>query len=500
MSDPSQPNILLVVLDAVRLDYAKSHAPNLRSLGEDGTWFENAIAPATWSQPSHASLFVGEYPHEHGVTKPTQSRAPADLTEVLGERGYDTHGVSGNGFTSPLWEFDEPFDTFRYTQTPEPFVSGMDTYSFLQNRLEEMTKRSLIAETSLACLSHDRPVRSVANLCSVGVNALARNSIRPLTRIPHPIFAPTLPDTYSAEKNTRRIEQLIKSGANGDDPFFVFTNYMDAHRPYTPPPTLQEKHLGEELPKAELHRLNEEVAAPWSFMRLLQEEEIDRDDVEKLRGLYAASVEFVDSHVGRLLTALEEEGVRDETLIVVTADHGENLGETDSMGRRRFGHEASISDVLARVPLVIQHPALDRDESGGYVSLKDLYSFVSSASDPRIEMKDVDVEDLHSARVSCQYPALGDRSFYDRYPEIDRSYLRHRVAMDSVAVYEDNWRLVAESDGTRIAERDGRRTDVEDVPADLIEAAGTVLEELGGLNEGSTSARTSARLEDLGYL
>lgn len=500
MSEPSRPNILLVVLDAVRLDFAKSHAPYLRSLGEEGAWFENAIAPATWSQPSHTSLFVGEDPHEHGVTKPSQSRAPADLVEVLSERGYDTHGVSGNGFTSPLWEFDEPFDTFRYTQTPEPFVSGMDTYTFLQNRREETSKHSLIVETSLACLSHDRPVRSVANLCSVGVNALARNSLGPLTRIPHPIFAPTLPDTYSAEKNTRRIEELIKSGAKSDDPFFVFTNYMDAHRPYTPPPTLQEKHLGEELSKAELHRLNEEVAAPWSFVRLRQEEEVDRDDVEQLRELYAASVEYVDRHLGRLLKTLEEEGVRDETLIVVTADHGENLGETDSMGRCRFGHEASISDVLARVPLVIQHPALDSDDSGEYVSLKDLYTLVTSISDPDTEMRAVNIGDLHSDRVTCQYPALGDSSFYDRYPDIDRSYLQQRVTMDSVAVYEDNWRVVAESDGTRLAERDGQRTDIGEVSGDVLEAAEIVLEELGRMNEDSASAKTSSRLEDLGYL
>ncbi len=500
MGSLSQPNILLVVLDACRLDCARNYAPALRELGERGVWFENAIAPGTWTQPSHASIFTGEYPHVHGVTQPSQEKAPTNLFDSLSERGYRNIGVSGNGFLSPLWAFDRAFDEFRYTQTPEPFELGMDTYTFLRNHQENATSIELLSATFRAALGHERPARSLANLASVSVNVGVRRVVPQLTRIPHQTFAPNPQHAYSPEKNTTLLERAIRREADADQTFFAFANYMDTHRPYRPPPDLQREYLGETLSESELQRLNDNIAAPWEFVRLVQDHALDENDVEMLQQLYMASVKSVDRHLERLVDALVDTGIREETIVVVVGDHGENLGETDSMGRRRFGHEASISDALARVPLVISNPALETNPIDDFASLKDIYDFLLTASNPQNSISDLEPKNLIADRVLCEYPALADRCFYDRYPDIDRATLDHRVQVDSVAAYQGNWRLVLESTGNAYAEQDGESVEPEDTPDELQTFASNALADLETIRRADVSAETADRLEDLGYV
>lgn len=495
----SQPNIILLVLDACRVDRAREYAPHLRQLGTDGVWFENAVAPATWTQPSHASIFTGKYPHEHGITQPSQSTAPTDLIDRFRERGYSTHGVSGNGFVSPLWKFDKAFDTFRYTQTPEPFPKGLDTYTYLRSHTDKMSASEMATSVIRACLIHNYPLQSSLNLASVGINAFSRRYLPQLTRIPHQTFVPNPQHSYSPEKNTALLEKMIHREAPSDQPFFAFANYMDTHRPYQSPPDLQRKHLGHRISKSEFERLNDDVAAPWEFIRLVQNDAVDDSDLETLRHMYAASVESVDRHIQRLVDAVDEAGIRDETVIVVVGDHGENLGETDCMGRQRFGHEASISDALARVPFVISHPKLEGDIEE-LVSVKDVYDFLLLASDSEAPMKDISLTELASEQVVCEYPALGDSEFYDRYPDIDRSYLRQRVSMNSVAAYEDDWRIVVESDGTELAFHDGKQAEIETAPTTIVRTARDACEQLSTFSGVDMVTETKSRLKELGYL
>lgn len=499
MTTASQPNVILLVLDACRVDRARDHAPHLRQLGRDSVWFKNAVAPATWTRPSHASIFTGKYPHEHGITQPSQSTAPTDLIDCFAERGYSTHGVSGNGFVSPLWGFDKIFDTFRYTQTPEPFPKGLDTYTYLRNRNNNTSALNMMTSVIRACLRHDHPLQSNINLASVGINALSRRYLPQLTRIPHQTFVPNPQHSYSPEKNTALLEERIHKEAPKDQPFFIFANYMDTHRPYQSPPDLQRKYLGHCISKSEFERLNDDVAAPWEFIRLVQNNAVDDSDLETLRHMYAASVGSVDRHIQRLVNAVDEAGIRDETVIVVVGDHGENLGETDCMGRQRFGHEASISDALARVPFVISHPTLEADIEE-LVSVKDVYDFLLQASNSGTPMEEISLTELGSEPVVCEYPALGDTEFYDTYPDIDRSYLCQRVSMNSVAAYEDDWRIIIESDGTEIAFYAGEQAEIETAPRTVVRTARDACEQLLSLSGVDTSQETKSRLKELGYL
>ena len=321
-----KPNIIFLIWDACRLDYAKKHASNLKELGDEGTWFENAVAPSTWSLPSHASMFTGKYPHNHGMTQPSQPKMPATLMSELKREDYTCYGVSGNGFASHRWGFDEAFDDFRFTRGSEPYVDGKEMFSSLINK--EGEKPELLAYAISQSISHENTLKSLANLVSVGTNHVANNGFEQLQKIPHPVFREEPQYSYSGKKNTSYIKQVIENESETDGSFFVFSNYMETHRPYVPDEELQRKHLGETLSWDELVRLNDEVAGAWEFMRLVEEDEVDEEDIRKIRSLYAGEVEASDKYLGELVDELKSQGIFEDTLIVVTADHGETLGDT----------------------------------------------------------------------------------------------------------------------------------------------------------------------------
>lgn len=344
---PSPANIVLVVWDACRFDYASEYATELTELASENVWFERAIAPSPWSLPSHASLFTGVYPHEHGCHR-LDGSIDTTLVKELSSKGYHTAGISGNGFASQRTGFHKDFDEFYYTGGRERYLEGMDVSGFAQRLLEdENTPRIRAAMRTLRQISrHRHPLKSLANFASVAAGELAE-SVTPLQRIPHPVVSPDSGYCYTPEQNTRRLRSVVQN--SGDTPFFVFMNYMDTHRPYKPCPELQSKHFGRELSFRELRRLNEHVAYPWEFMDELENGTIDKDDVETIRKLYAGEVETADEHLRRIREILDEAGKLDETLIIVTSDHGENLGEADERGLRRIGHEASVSDAVLQV-------------------------------------------------------------------------------------------------------------------------------------------------------
>jgi arylsulfatase A-like enzyme len=114
--------------------------------------------------------------------------------------------------------------------------------------------------------------------------------------------------------------------AEGDRPFFLFLNYFDPHAPYWPPPSYARTFLPPGTPP----RMRSRAQAP---------------------ALYDAEILYMDAELGRLLRFLRERGVWDDTLIAVTADHGELLGE-----HGEWGHERFLWEELVHVPLIVKPP------------------------------------------------------------------------------------------------------------------------------------------------
>lgn len=491
MSESTYPNILFVIWDACRADYAANHAVTLDRLAHDNISFENAVAASNWSLPSHASLFSGSYPSEHNSQSFNDRVNSRPLLDALDE-SYRTYSVSANGFASNRTGFHEPFDQTHYTRGSEVFQGGLDVYDYGRTVAKDGAAFGL--ELLRAALEHKHPIKSLCNLGSVAI-AKAAVKLEALQHVPHPLFAGTSGYMYTGAKNNHHIRKVLEAEAGTDSPFFLFSNFMDTHRPY-----MDNGDAAESF--SELYRLNENIGAPWRFLEKLATDEIDPSDIQRIRELYEKEVEAVDEYLKEILHTLDALGLRENTLIVVSADHGENLGEEDDTGRVRMGHMASMSDALLKVPLVVAHPELDPQTITEPVSLNGLYDLFVRAGE--VLAGETDIETVLSCEepVFSECPATGTTQVFDRYPDVPEKIVRESVVEHGVAGYNGKWRIHTYSTGEAHAWHDGARIDIDAAPGWLVKECELRLAALAadGEEELELSDDEMGQLEALGYL
>ena len=495
------PNILILVWDACRYDAAKKYAPTLQSLAEENIWFENAIAPAPWTLPSHVSIFTGDYPHKHRIFRPGQSPSSYPLLEELDDR-YTSYGISGNPFFSHQTNANDAFDEFYYT-TPTLFADGLNATEIYEILEEGGGERSTLKKTSVLLqkvLNHDSPGKSLSNLLSVTTLPLAQTN-RVLNRIPHPRFNEHDTFAYSPERNTQHIKRSVRSEADSSGSFFIFANYMDTHRPYAPEPEYQRRHLGRECSYRELDRIDKEGTDTWAHLERLQRGEVTDHEIETLQKLYAGTVNSVDDHLRQILDVLDETGLREDTLVVVTSDHGEALGEPDEMGRRRVGHQMTVSDDVLRVPLVVAHPELEQARVEEYVSLKNLYRLTTGNLGHQLKTETIkDILTSSDGVVVSEYPPKDVSQAYNLHPDIPDRYIREEVSEHTTVVYEDGWKLLLTSNGDSWAWNRDSQCDPAEIPEEMRATCEKHLDRLVEEQSNRIDADSVEQLERLGYL
>ncbi|HXK21624.1 MAG TPA: sulfatase [Myxococcota bacterium] len=157
-------------------------------------------------------------------------------------------------------------------------------------------------------------------------------------------------------------------GAQPGEPtrFFLWVHYQDPHGPYTPPPELAARARALEPDAGRLEPLptNHGGHGIPAYQVLGDERE-----VAAYRAAYHGEVAYLDAEIGRLLGGLADRKLRDETLVVFTADHGEALGEHDVF----FAHGHDLTDELTHVPLFFAGPGVDPGRRSDVASLVDLY-------------------------------------------------------------------------------------------------------------------------------
>ncbi|MFD1598459.1 sulfatase [Halobellus rarus] len=341
MITESPENVLFVVMDTVRKDrltpygYDRPTTPNLSAFAEEATVFEQAVAPAPWTLPVHASLFTGMYPSRHGADQENPYLEGATtLAETLSTAGYDTACYSSNAWITPYTHLTDGFDD------QDNFFEVMPG-EFLSGPLARAWKT----------MNDNEALRTVADkLVSLGNTA-------------HEYFA----GGGSADSKTPAVIDRTKSFIRDADRSFAFINLMDAHLPYHPP----EEFAEEFAPGVDSTEVCQNSKEYNSGAR-----DIDDDEWEDIRGLYDAEIAHIDDQLGRLFDWLKAEGRWDDTMVVVCADHGELHGEHDL-----YGHEFCLYDPLVNVPLMVKHPALDADRRTDQVELLDLYHTVLDTLD-----------------------------------------------------------------------------------------------------------------------
>lgn len=302
----ARPNVVIIVWDTVRsaslstYGYDRETSPNLTRLGEEGIVFERAVAPSPWTLPSHASLFTGRWAHELSATwfLPLDDTYPT-LAEVLRAQGYATAGFVGNQCYCSRW------------------------HGFRRGFLHYEDFNVLGAEFVLSC--------------EVGRRLTTSWRVRRWTG----------GQDYWGRKSAERINHdfLRWVDRRPNRPFFAFLNYYDAHQPYYTPPPFDERfgptRASKEIPYEALLRHAEPPAG----------QPLTPPQCEAERNAYDGSIAHLDACFGRLLGELETRGILDDTLLIVTSDHGEHFGEH---GLRSHGN--SLYRPLLHVPLVLRYP------------------------------------------------------------------------------------------------------------------------------------------------
>jgi arylsulfatase A-like enzyme len=290
------PNVLLIVLDTQRAantslyGSARRTTPGLERLAESSVVFDRAIATTPWTLPSHASMFTGRLNRELGTgfARPLDSRYPT-LAEALVSSGYTTAGfVSNLIFTTDFYGLDRGF--LRYEDQPRS--PGMTLASSWLTRHAIRTLRSWVGNRQ----------------------DLVRKR---------------------AEDVNRRFLNWLE--AEDYRPFFVFLNYYDAHDPYLPP--------------APFDTLYREIGGRYHIERDQDSGLYTTSELEELEAAYDAGIAYQDHHVGLLLDSLESRGIMEETLVLVTSDHGESFGEHGWVA-----HANSVHLTEVHVPLLIRPP------------------------------------------------------------------------------------------------------------------------------------------------
>jgi arylsulfatase A-like enzyme len=290
------PNVLFLILDTVRAQdlslygYERQTSPEIDRFASSGVTFDRAIAPAPWTLSSHASMFTGAAPDRLAA----DFHAPLDavaptIAEVLRAHGYATGGFVAN---------------LSYTTRASGLDRGFSTY-------------------------RDHRVSAGLFLSSTFWLRKAAQAIRPALGMHGALVRKP-----AAEVNREFLSWLPTDGK----PFFAFLNYFDAHTPYKLERPFDRK-FGDRPPRYWQFE-------PWG--RSYSDAEL-----AEFRESYNSAIASVDARVGELLGELKRRGVLRNTLVILTSDHGEHLGEHGGI----TGHGNTLYLPLLHVPLVISYPS-----------------------------------------------------------------------------------------------------------------------------------------------
>lgn len=339
------PNVLLVVLDSVRAenvslyDYQRETTPFLTEFKSDCVVYKQARAPAVWTYPSHASIYSGEPVAAHGMKSWNSPPGPGhSIWEELQEAGYETGVFSINAFlTDEKFGLTHGFDTVVNQNKILPYPEATNPNKYF-------TIGGAGLKQGILDGLRNRDIHKVF-LNGLSLKADASNP----AKYPGPI-RPVSDELI--------VSEFIEWVSNRSSTWGACINLVDAHIPYRP--KKENNHWGEE----DLYRKHAEVQdhrydyltgeRPWS----------EREDFVDL---YDGAIYQTDQQVKRIIDSLRESDELDNTLVVITSDHGEGFGEQSRVNPdfRIPEHKIGVHESLLHVPLIVRFPdGIGGSESG----------------------------------------------------------------------------------------------------------------------------------------
>jgi arylsulfatase A-like enzyme len=313
------PNVLLIVLDTVRADrmsvygYPRPTTPALDRLAQRAVLFTEARATAPWTLASHASMFSGRLPHELNVQWMTalQDHFPT-LAEDFGDRGYATAGFAANiGYCSHDTGLDRGFTHY---------------------------------EDYWADLEHLRPLRTAVLFQGAWDLVLYLGRLPRDRRLKPALEFLAAPYRKDAAMVNRQFTRWLSERREAHRPFFAFLNYYDTHVPYVPPQGTPPRFGTGPRTLGDFHFL----IGLWD---MIDKSRVVPHYTQLLQDSYDNCLAYLDEQLGNLFETLKSRGVLDHTVVIITSDHGEELGE-----HGLFEHGESLYRPETRVPLLVLLP------------------------------------------------------------------------------------------------------------------------------------------------
>ncbi|MDE1846117.1 MAG: sulfatase-like hydrolase/transferase [Candidatus Micrarchaeota archaeon] len=323
----------------------------------DFVYIKECIAPASWTLPSHASIFTGLYPKQHGAHE-TKSIKGLNIDQIrlrlgtflsdLKQIGYTTYGISANPYIHPIYGFDE-FDHFR----EESYFTDMHGRVLeISNELKPKVSKyrnMVIGENDSNLAVIMKLVRKIgvddpALLMNMIASGIVLTPIAALKK-----FKAKYIEGWPVEKGGSNIVNEIRNTKFGKH-FFLFVNLMEAHEPY--------------IGKKELD---------FSWATPFLKEKIDRAALEKGKRIYNYAVKKAADYAYEIAEEAIKKG-GENTVVIITSDHGQEFGEHGFVG-----HGSVLHDEVVKVPLVIMAPkGISRKLGKGVASLTNVRKFISS--------------------------------------------------------------------------------------------------------------------------
>lgn len=292
------PNIVLITMDTVRADhlsaygYRRDTTPNLARIAEHGVLFENAISASSWTLPSLSSIYTGLLPHQSGANafRPLNPGWKT-IASVLRDHGYHTAGFNAN---------------YYYGESGWGLGRGFRTYDDDRTTLLYNLSRTLVGRT-----------------------------------VVQPVFQNI--DRYDAffRRDAADLNQDIFRWLHNkpSGPYYLCINYFDVHSPYLAPAPYSHR----------FGRLSNAVVRRWSSKGGFRPKHpLPAADRAALIDGYDNSLAYLDAQIGRLVQYLDSSTAGKNTIIIITADHGEAFGEHGSYQHGNDLHREEI-----HVPLIV---------------------------------------------------------------------------------------------------------------------------------------------------
>lgn len=313
MTNKNRPNILIFVMDTQSVrnmtpyGFDKETTPNLQTIASEGIVYENHFVTAAWTVPSFASLFTGKYQSGHGAGASFNflSREIPTLAELLSRTGYQTVALAEVSAASSGWVSRDETDLCR----------GFEEFIPIFRHGEE-----------------------------INAGSEAR-----------PIFKYAEGEDSGSTRAIRLVKEWFENRYDPEKPFFMMIRCTDPHLTVWAPQPFRGRFLPEGVSDHEALEVNQDVYL--QCMGLVPDRPggyMNGRDWEILKGLYDGETACLDHRMGLLFDYLTAKEILDDTLLIITGDHGDLLDRDGFLGHEPL----ALFDDLLHTPLIVRCPGV----------------------------------------------------------------------------------------------------------------------------------------------